>query len=375
MSAPPRRRPLSRPERLAWARLARTPSIGPVTFHRLLARWRTPLAALDALLSDRRGAALTPPPLDAIERELDAVEHFGAVWIASCEPDYPALLQALPSPPPLLCAIGDLALGRRPAVGLVGGREASAAGQALAAQLAEELGARGYVIVSGLARGVDAAAHAASLKTGTIAVLAGGVDQPYPPQNRALYDEIAARALILGDAPFGAPARAKDFPRRNTLIAGLSQGIVVVEAALRSGSLITARAALDMDREVMAAPGSPLDPRARGANALIKQGAALVEDADDIVAVLEGPGGSRPGEGRLDDAWAPSDEDAPLPASADGDAARIAALLSPTPVHLNVLARLAGVSPSTAAGAVVELELAGRAVTTAGGYVASAPVA
>ena len=279
-------RTLSRPELLAWARLARTPRIGALTFHSLLARYGDAAAALDAL---PRLSRLAPPHPDQVERELDALAAMGARLIASCEPGYPPLLARLDAPPPLISLRGDAQILRRSAVAIVGSREASAAALMLAERIASDLGAAGYVVASGLARGLDAAAHRGALDTGTVAVLAGGLDHPYPPQNLKLHAAICERGAVITEAPLGAIARARDFPRRNHIISGMSLGVVVIEAALRSGSLITARAAADQGRDVMAVPGSPLDMRARGSNALIKNGATLVESAEDILAALGEP--------------------------------------------------------------------------------------
>jgi DNA processing protein len=357
-------RTLARPELVAWARLARTPRIGPLTFHKLLKRWRTPEAALNALPSITRGARLKPPPAQDIEAELDALEKIGARLLASCEPDYPKLLGQLGAPPPLLSARGDLALLNKPCVAMVGAREGSAAGLLLAERLAKDLGASGFVVVSGLARGIDAAAHRGALQSGTIAVLAGGLDKPYPPQNYALHDDIIAQGCVVAEAPLGFQARARDFPRRNHIISGLARGVVVIEAALRSGSLITARAAGEQGRDVMAVPGSPLDPRARGANALIKSGAALIEDAADVAAII-GAAADAPmrfaAPGPLFETA--DEEDAPK-----GLAKRLAELLSPTPVHVNDLARLTAAPAGAVAAALVELELEGRAASLPGGF-------
>jgi DNA processing protein len=339
---------------VAWARLARTPRIGPLTFHKLLKRWRTPEAALNALPSITRGARLKPPPAQDIEAELDALEKIGARLLASCEPDYPKLLGQLGAPPPLLSARGDLALLNKPCVAMVGAREGSAAGLLLAERLAKDLGASGFVVVSGLARGIDAAAHRGALQSGTIAVLAGGLDKPYPPQNYALHDDIIAQGCVVAEAPLGFQARARDFPRRNHIISGLARGVVVIEAALRSGSLITARAAGEQGRDVMAVPGSPLDPRARGANALIKSGAALIEDAADAPMRFAAPG--------------PLFETADEDDAPKGLAKRLAELLSPTPVHVNDLARLTAAPAGAVAAALVELELEGRAASLPGGF-------
>ena len=283
-------RTLSRPELIAWARLARTPRVGPLTFHRLIARFRTASAALEAL---PRLSNPAPPNAERIEAEIDALEAMGARLVASCEPAYPPLLAQLDAPPPVLALRGDAKLLARPTIAIVGAREASGAGLMLAERIAADLGEAGFVVVSGMARGVDGAAHKGALATGTAAVLAGGLDHPYPPQNLKLHEAICERGVVVSEAPLGSVARARDFPRRNNVISGLSRAVVVIEAALRSGSLITARAAADQGRDVMAAPGSPLDPRARGANALIKQGATLIESAEDIIEAL-GDGAAAP---------------------------------------------------------------------------------
>ncbi|MBS0385854.1 MAG: DNA-protecting protein DprA [Proteobacteria bacterium] len=359
-------RTLSRPERIAWARLARTPRVGPLTFHRLIEQFKSAAAALEALprVSDAK-----PPAEARIADELDALEAMGAQLLASCEPAYPPLLAQLDAPPPLLAVRGDARVLARPAIALIGAREGSAAALMLAQQIAADLGAAGFVVVSGMARGVDAAAHKGALPTGTAAVLAGGLDHPYPPQNLKLHEAIIEHGAVVSEAPLGAVARARDFPRRNSIISGLSRAVVVIEAALRSGSLITARAAGDQGRDVMAVPGSPLDPRARGSNALIKQGAVLVESADDIVAALgDGAPPLRPRS--VGPLFAERESKAP-----DGLAEKIAALLSPTPIHVNDLARLVEAPAGAVAAALTELELSGEAASLPGGYAASSGAA
>jgi len=356
-------RTLSRPELIAWARLARTPRVGPLTFHRFIARFRNASGALEAL---PLVSPSTPPAADDVEREIEGVEALGARLVASCEPDYPPLLAELDAPPPLIGLRGDLKILHRPTVAIVGSREGSAAALVFAEQLARDLGAAGFAVVSGLARGVDAAAHRGSLETGTAAVLAGGLDHPYPPQNLKLHEAICARGLVVSEAPLGTVARARDFPRRNAIISGVSRAVVIIEAALRSGSLITARAAADQGRDVMAAPGSPLDPRARGSNALIKQGATLIENAEDVIAALgqtlQPP---RPlSSGPLFD-----DIDTVPPSP--GLPRKLAALLSPTPIHVNDLARLVDAPAGAVAAALTELELEGQAASLPGGYAAS----
>lgn len=358
-------RTLSRPERISWVRLARTARIGALTFHRLIAKYKSANAALEALPS--LGGA-RPMSADRAEAELDAVEKLGARLIASAEPDYPPLLAQLDAPPPLIALRGDVKLLKKPTVALVGAREASGAGLMLAERIAAELGEAGFTVVSGLARGVDTAAHKGSLATGTVAVLAGGIDQPYPPQNLKLYDAISDKGAVISEAPFGSVARARDFPRRNSVISGVSRGVVIIEAALRSGSLITARAAADHGRDVMAAPGSPLDPRAGGSNALIKSGATLIENAADIIAALGDPAIVARSPGPLFD-------DAPIRATPPGLAAKVAKLLSPTPIHVNDLARLLDAPAGAIAAALMELEMSGGAASLPGGYAASSGAA
>lgn len=360
-------RTLARPELIAWIRLARTPRVGPLTFHRLRARFGGAAAALEALPRISKLVALNA---EYAERELSQVESIGGRMLASCEPDYPPLLAALDAPPPVLAVRGDVALLQRPTIAIVGSREGSAAALLFAERLAGDLGRAGYTIVSGLARGVDAAAHKGALATGTAAVLAGGLDKPYPPQNLSLHSALCERGAVVSEAPFGAVARARDFPRRNSVISGLARAVVVIEAAMRSGSLITARAAADQGRDVMAAPGSPLDHRARGSNALIKQGAALIESAEDVIAAL--------GDVATPLATARAAlvlEVQPPGADASAIAARLAALLSPTPVHLNDLARLLEVPIAVVAAALTELELDGKAASLPGGYAASSGAA
>jgi DNA processing protein len=269
-------RPLSDDDRLAWLRLARTPGIGPATFAALITRFRTAPAAIDALPDlARRGGLRTAPrlcPSGDAKRERDAVARFGARLIAACEPDYPALLRHIDTAPPVLCVLGEVACLSRPAVGVVGARNASAAGLRIARQISGDLGRAGFIVVSGLARGIDTAAHVAAVDTGTVAAIAGGIDVVYPPENAGLQARIAEVGAVVTEMPPGAQPTAKHFPRRNRIISGLSRGVLVVEAAERSGSLITARLALEQNREVFAVPGSPLDPRSAGTNRLIRNG-------------------------------------------------------------------------------------------------------
>jgi DNA processing protein len=352
--------------RLAWLRLARTESVGPVTFEQLIRRFGDAEKALAALPElSRRGGRAAPvaiPSLADAERELAAGVALGARLIASCEPEFPQLLAALDPPPPLIWARGDTASLSRSAVAIVGARIASAAGQRFARGLAQDLGAAGQVVVSGMARGIDAAAHEGALATGTVAVLGGGVDDVYPPEHGALYQRIVSEGCVVSESAPGAKAQARDFPRRNRLISGLSLAVVVVEAELKSGSLITARLAGEQGREVLAVPGSPLDPRAKGTNDLIRQGAQLCESADDVLRAIARPPGFRE----------PPAEDYEPPADGDVEAVRerIAALLSPTPIPRDELVRITGAPVHAVSAALTELAIAGRAELLPGGMVA-----
>lgn len=352
--------------RIDWLRLARSESVGSTTFAYLISRYGSATVALEHLPElARRGGRTQPlrvPTVGEAERELTAGEAFGAHLLLGCEPSFPRLLAVLDSPPPLIWIAGEAKFLTGRAVAIVGARAASSAGRRFARQLASDLGEAGYVVVSGMARGIDAAAHEGALGTGTIAVLAGGIDDIYPPENAALADAIRAKGCLVSERPVGLAAKAADFPRRNRLISGLSLGVVVVEAERRSGSLITARLAGEQGREVFAVPGSPMDPRARGANELLRQGACLVEDADDVTNVLD----SLPGVSEAEPPYSLPVEDS-SGESAEAFTAEIESLLSSTPVRLDDLARDAGVSSSAVASAVVELCLAGRAELLPGG--------
>ncbi|MFO1249474.1 MAG: DNA-processing protein DprA, partial [Alphaproteobacteria bacterium] len=275
--------------RADWLRLARTENIGPVTFRNLIARFGTASAALAEVprMASRGGAKnFVLPDQSAIAKEIEALAKLGGRMIASCEPEYPRGLAALEAPPPILSVLGHPHLLQKEMIAIVGARNASALARKFADSLSRDLGFAGIVVVSGLARGIDAAAHEAALAVGTIAVVAGGVDVVYPPENQKLYDTIKNQGVIVSEMRLGEAPQARHFPRRNRIISGLSRGVVVVEAAEKSGSLITAQYAIDQGREVFAVPGSPLDPRARGANRLIRDGAVLTESAQDILSVL-----------------------------------------------------------------------------------------
>lgn len=350
-------------------RLIRTDSIGPVTYRQLVGRFGTAQAAIDALpdLARRGGRTLAIPEAATAEAEIAAAAALGAALLFIGTPDYPALLAGTETAPPVLYARGDCGLLDRPAVAIVGARNASAAGVRFARSLAHELSERELVVVSGLARGIDAAAHQGALAGGTVAVVAGGVDIAYPPENAALMAEIAAKGLIIAEQVPGVEPQARHFPRRNRVIAGLAAGTLVVEGAPRSGSLITARLAAEMGREVMAIPGSPLDPRAQGCNLLIREGATLVQSAADVLEALSAFGTGPQAGLRFTAAEAP----APVALEA-GEAERgaLLALLSPTPVAVDELTRQAGLPAASVAAVLLDLELEGRLVRHAGGRVA-----
>jgi DNA processing protein len=358
-------RALSDSERRDWLRLARSDNVGPVTFDQLLQRYGEASVALAALpdLARRGGrAGLVVASEAEAERELAAGAALGARLICSCEPDFPQALAALDPPPPVIWTRGDTRWLDRRTVAIVGARVASAAGQRFARGLAAELGASGHTIVSGMARGIDAAAHEGALPTGTVAVLGGGVDDVYPPEHRGLYDRIVDAGCVVSENEPGRAAVARDFPRRNRIIAGLSRAVVVVEAEMRSGSLITARLANEQGREVLAVPGSPLDPRAKGTNDLIRQGAGLCEGAEDVLRALEGLTGFAEREG-------PTYRPAVCAEPDDGLRRRVAELLSPTPVSRDELVRAAGAPAPLVMAALTELSLAGRAELLPGGMV------
>jgi DNA processing protein len=369
------RQRLNRSEQADWLRLIRSENVGPITFFHLVRYYGSAGAALEALpaLAARGGKRkIKICPEEVVERELARIEEIGATLIAHGEPDYPRALGAIEDAPPLIMRLGDGDLLERPLVAIVGARNASSNGRRLASQLAADLGAAGMTVVSGMARGIDTAAHTGALGSGTAAVLAGGIDVVYPAENQALYDDIVARGVVLSESPPGMEPIARHFPRRNRLVSGLSLGVVVVEAAPRSGSLITARMALEQGREVFAVPGSPLDPRARGANNLIRQGATLTESVEDVLSVI-----SDQMIRSLEDPSGPSFDAPPgspppeLQSAGELDAARknILELLSPSPAPVDELIRECQVSAALVAVVLLELELAGRIERHPGGRV------
>ncbi len=354
---------LTEEQRLDWLRLIRSDNIGPRTFRELVNHFGGAGAALAALPGlARRGGAARPGRIcsrDEAEAELKAARARGIELIALGEPDYPPRLQMIDDPPPLIAARGKLAILTQPLVAIVGSRNASAAGVKFAERLAHDLSQAGFGIASGLARGIDAAAHRASLHSGTVAVLAGGHERIYPAEHAGLLQEILTEGAAVTEMPLAWEPRARDFPRRNRLISGLAVGVVIVEAARRSGSLITARLAGEQGREVFAVPGSPLDPRAEGTNGLLKQGATLVTEAADVIAVLE------PILGRgldLPPAQEPTPEVAgPLDSEpAEDERSRIIALLGPTPTAIDDLVRMSRARPAIVRTVLLELEIAGR---------------
>lgn len=356
-------RKISPAERLDRLRLIRSENVGPRTFQRLLERFGSAAAALAALPElAKRGGGKRPIkvcPKSAAEAEMEAADRLGAGVLAWGEPDYPRMLAAIDDAPPILYVRGNASLLGRPMVAMVGARNASINGRNLARRIAADLGRAGMVVASGLARGIDTAAHEGSLSSGTVAVLAGGVDVVYPPENQRLYDDIVAMGCVLSEMPPGTQPQASHFPRRNRIVSGLSLGVVVLEASLKSGSLITARMAADQGREVFAVPGHPADPRAAGPNDLIRHGAVLTERADDVMAVL-GDLLRRPlGEGRKADFASAATA---LPAETELVRARAAILesLGPTPVTVDSIIRECQLSASVVSLVLLELELAGR---------------
>ncbi len=374
-------------QRLSWLRLLRSENIGAVSFRNLIDHYKTAENALTALpeLSRKGGgsASIKIASLEDAEKEIQEAERLGVRFIGMGEPDYPAFLKVTEASPPLIAIKGNVSIFQKTSIGIIGSRNASAAGKKLTAQFAHFLGEADFVIISGLARGIDSIAHQASLKTGTVAVMAGGIDHIYPPENKKLYEDIIANGgAIISEMPISWKPRAIDFPRRNRIIAALSLGLLVVEAALRSGSLITARQAAEMGRLIFAIPGSPLDPRSVGTNNLIKDGALLTTHPSDIIETLT-PLISPPPNSQLNFFEEPSslqlekenfnseDEKNYHPSLTGDDAARAAVLsaLSTTPIDIDTLSTHSGVSLPNLYLLLIELELAGKLIRHSGGYV------
>lgn len=365
--------------RLACLRLIRSENVGPVTFRELINHYGGAEQALDALpeLAARGGnmRRIRITSKAEAERELDHARKVGAKPVFTIEPGYPPALASIEAPPPMLYVRGDIGLLARPAIAIVGSRQASAAGHKLTRQFASSLGHAGYVVVSGLARGIDAVAHDATLESGTLAVVAGGVDIVYPPENAALTQAIAEKGAIVAEMPPGFQPRAKDFPRRNRIISGIALGVVVVEAAKRSGTLVTARLAAEQGREVFAVPGHPLDPRAEGTNGLLKRGATLVTEAADIIEALAPLSGLSPdaafAEQHAAQSWQPSPP-TPPPLIQETERALVLELLGPAPIDVDALIRATGLDTRALKAVLMELDLAGRIVRHGAGLVSRA---
>ena len=401
-------------QRLDWLRLIRTDSIGPQTFRGLINRFGGAAAALDAAprMAAQKGRSLVLADLDACKREMEGLAAIGARLIALGEPEYPKALRAINAPPPLLAVLGDVAVLSRPMVAVIGSRNASAAGLAFTERVVRDLAAAGFVIASGLARGVDSRAHHASIGMGTVAALAGGLDKIYPPEHVGLAQDICARGALVSEMPLGWEPRGRDFPRRNRIVAGLALGTLVIEASRGSGSLITAKYAADEGREIFAVPGSPLDPRAEGTNGLLRDGATLCTRAEDVLSVLLPmvEGGEPPlplfreEEGRAapEPLWdeydllyevtvpttvaglafdepvraAPAPAPAQTPRAASQEAVlrvQVESLLGPSPVALDDLVRASGAPVAEVRSALLDLELEGRLERHGGGMVSLLP--
>ncbi len=356
-------------DRLDRLRLIRSANIGPITYFQLLQRFGSAGAALDAipqLASRGGGKAPVLADLRDVAREIETVERLGARYLFLGQGLYPTLLAEIDTAPPALIVRGDLSLLDRPSVAIVGARNASAAACRFARGLAQELAREGVVIVSGLARGIDTAAHQGAIDGGTIGVIASGIDIAYPPENKALQEDVATRGILIAEQPPGREPLARHFPYRNRIIAGMTLGTVVVEAAPKSGSLITARLATESGREVMAVPGSPLDPRAQGCNQLIRDGATLIQSAADVLEAIQ-PIVGRVAQRSSDFRAEPMQDD-----PSDAERTRIIDLLGHAPVQVDEIVRQSGLAPAMVQMVLLELELAGRVERHAGGRVSCA---
>lgn len=360
-------------ERLACVRLIRSENVGPITFRALVNHFGGAEAALAAVPElSRRGGRTRPIricPAEKAEAELESGQRAGAVPIFTIEPGYPAALAVIDAPPPLLYVKGDATLLDRPIVSIVGSRQCSAAGTKLARVFAKELGSAGYVVASGLARGIDAAAHEAALESGTIAVVAGGIDVVYPPEHEALQHTVGERGCLVTEMLPAFVPRGRDFPRRNRIISGISFGVLVIEAARRSGTLVTARLAAEQGRDVFAIPGHPLDPRAEGTNRLLKSGATLVTEPDDLLSALAPLTGTHaPGQYEEPETEQAA-ESAPYEPLSDSDRDRVIAALGAAPIDIDTLVRGTGLEIRQVQVALIELALAGRIERHGNGFV------
>jgi DNA processing protein len=366
------KRQLSDAERLNWLRLSQSENVGPITFQQLLQRFGTATKAIEALPEiSLRGGLKRPLKLYSTteaERDFDRAHQLNAQFVAIGEHGYPPYLEHIPAAPPLLCVMGNLDLAVTDAVGIVGARNASAIGMKFTRSIARALTEAGLLVVSGLARGIDTAAHEASVEVHTAAVIASGIDYFYPPENEKLQRLIGERGLLITEMLPGTAPKAEHFPRRNRIISGIARAVIVVEAALRSGSLITARFASEQGREVFAVPGSPLDPRAEGTNKLIKDGANMLTSIDDVLDVLRTM--QSPQHGVL---FESNIETSPIQADFDiSERDHILNLLSPTAIETDDVIRESGIAPEKVMAILLELEIAGRALRHAGGRISLA---
>ncbi len=371
-----RRNFLTPQQRLKWLQLIRSENVGPATFRDLINHYGTAAAALEALPDlTRRGGPASHIKIASVvdaEREMAATERAGARFVASGEPDYPVLLRGLDNPPPLLCVRGQVPHAPGMPIAIVGARNASISGQKLAAKFSRELGEAGHAIISGLARGIDASAHRAALRTGTVAVFAGGIDRPYPEENASLAEEIVANGgALISEMPIGWSPRNIDFPRRNRIVAGLAIAVLVIEAAKRSGSLITARLATECGRQVLAVPGSPLDPRSEGGNHLIRQGAILATSSEDVLEAIRPLSGADQQDyfvREADTGEREFNQDAvhDVPQTLRD---RVVEALGPTPVEVDEIVRHTGARVGEVQLVLLELALAGRLERHSGGRV------
>ncbi len=364
---------LSPEEKINWLRLARTELIGPKTFSEILQKYDNITQALEALpelVSKKHPKkSLKIPSVQDIHQELEQHHKLKADLIAFVEPEYPEILRHIADPPPIISVLGKRHLLQKPILAIVGARNASLNGKIFAEKIAKELGDYGYQIVSGLARGIDTSAHIGSLSSGTIAVLAGGIDHIYPYENKDLYYKVAEQGLIIAESPFGTIPQASFFPRRNRIISGLSLGVIVIEAAKQSGSLVTARFALEQGREVFAVPGSPMDPRSYGTNKLIREGATLIQNSDDVLSVVENIFKIQPPF--QDRQKSKHSQETPLLNGKNDDRIEeiLLNLLSSSPIGVDEIIRECHFSTSEIMLALLELELVGRIQRHPGGQI------
>lgn len=362
-------------QRFDWLRLIRSDNVGPAMFKRLINRFGSASNALNALPDLIKGSnakrAIRIAPLEQIEEEIERTQQFGARLLTLIDPHYPEPLKQIADAPPVLTLLGNAELLSKPTIAVVGARNASAAGTSMTKQISHQLGEAGYVIASGLAKGIDAAAHAAALDTGTIAVFAGGIDHIYPESNIELARNILRhKGVLMTERAFGSVPRAQDFPRRNRIVSGLSLGVVVIEAAIRSGSLITARMALEQNREVMALPGFPIDPRAEGGNKLIRDGATLVRHADDILQEVQERGRTPQQSFLQEDEFDPTYTASQQPPDATE---QVLNALNLTPTPIDDIVRHTDLPVAIVSTVLLDLEIAGRLERSAGQLVALRP--